>query len=451
MDAVAGKKIVLLFDEYSRDSKRLHDSFKSVNTDCDVVVINGDGFLPDGVCSVYDYFMDDYSSYDTYLGRPRYFNQVEIPQYWEITASMSSATVWDFNKEKAKIYFIDTSNNKRRVKVVEWYDDNGKVRLSDHYNKYGVLYARTSFSAKGERVNKIYYSSNNQPVIYENYVTGAIMVYYDNSEHIFSNKADFITYFMKLRGYDTSRIYYNSLWYSFYVSERMSPEKKDDILFWQENARDDVPGNMKIILDGKSTRTELIVVQKKAAYDKLIELGVSPGRLRLKGFIYPFERENTGNSNVLIATNSDQIDHLEDLVLLLPKVNFTVVALTEMSSKLMSMEKYENVTLYPGVEKNMLEQLIAGCDIYLDINRYNEICDVVYRAFLNNQVIFAFDETKHNEIYVADENIYKSDEWERLAKDIEKLCADDTFRQERITAQRTKALAETGKSYALLK
>ena len=59
---------------------------------------------------------------------------------------------------KAKIYFIDTSNNKRRVKVVEWYDDNGKVRLSDHYNKYGVLYARTSFSAKGERVNKIYYS-----------------------------------------------------------------------------------------------------------------------------------------------------------------------------------------------------------------------------------------------------------------------------------------------------
>lgn len=451
MDAVAGKKIVLLFDEYSKDSKRLHNSFELAHADCDVVVINSDGFGPDGVCSVYDYFLDDFSTYDTYLGRPRYFNQVVIPEFWEITASMSSATVWNMNKEKAKIYFIDSSNNKRRVKVVEWFDDNGKVRLSDHYNKYGVLYARTSFSAKGEKVNKIYYSNKMQPIIYENYVTGAIILNYNNSERIFSNKADFITYYMKLRGYSSSRIYYNSLWYSFYVSERMPSESKDDILFWQEDARDDIPGNMKIILDDKSSRTQLIVVQKRDAYNKLIELGVSPAYLRLKGFIYPFERDNTGNANALIATNSDQVEHIEDLVKALPKVHFTIVALTEMSSKLMSMEKYDNVTLYPGVEKELLEELISKCDIYLDINKYSEICDIVYRAFLNNQIIFAFDETKHNAGYVAEENTYKSDDWENMAKDIDNACQNMDFRKERIEAQRARALAETEKSYALLK
>lgn len=34
------------------------------------------------------------------------------------------------------------------MKIVDWYDDTHVVRVSDHYNKYGFLYARTIFNKK---------------------------------------------------------------------------------------------------------------------------------------------------------------------------------------------------------------------------------------------------------------------------------------------------------------
>ena len=51
------EKISLLFDSYHIESKNLHNSFKVSNIPCNVVVINDDGFLPDGVDSMYEYFL----------------------------------------------------------------------------------------------------------------------------------------------------------------------------------------------------------------------------------------------------------------------------------------------------------------------------------------------------------------------------------------------------------
>ena len=44
--------------------------------------------------------MDDYSSYDTYLGRPRYFNQIDIPDFWHIKGDNTGAKVY-INGKKA--------------------------------------------------------------------------------------------------------------------------------------------------------------------------------------------------------------------------------------------------------------------------------------------------------------------------------------------------------------
>lgn len=450
MDSSFRKPIVLLFDEYSEESKKLHTSFVLANSNCDVVVINDDGFLPDGIISVYDSFLDNFTDYDTYLGKARYFNQIELPDYWEIDASTSGGKVHDLNRDRAKMYFAETNNNKRRVKIVEWYDDKGVVRISDHYNKYGVLYARTAFNSKGERVNKVYYASDNSEVIYENFVTGSIMLKRDGKEMIFPGKIEFATYFMSVNGYDDYRVYYNTLWYSFFVSERMKKGMKDDILFWQEKERADIPGNMKIILDEKANRTQLIMVQRKKSYDKLVELGASPAVLRTKGFIYPFERENGKRPNILIATNSDKIEHLEDLVKRLPNVIFNVIALTTMSDKLMEMELYSNVVLYPGIKDSIAEELFKECDIYLDINRYDEIIDAVYKAFLNNQVIMAFASTMHNSSFEADESVYEADQWEKMANDIEAMLKDHSIIEKRIEAQHKHALCESVSSYGLL-
>lgn len=444
------RRIVLLLDDYSEESKKLHDSFRLAGSDCKVLLVNDDGFFPDGVESIYESFLGDFSEFDTYLGKPRYFNRVLIPEYWEIEASASGGEIRDLTRERAKMYFISTSDNKRRVKVVEWFGDNGKVRVSDHYNRYGVLYARTTFNSKGERVNKAYFNKDNREVIVENYVTGAIILNWNDREILFSNKTDFIVFYMKNKGYDKSRIYYNSLSYPFFVSERLASRTKDDILFWQEPKRDDIPGNMKIILDGQSSRTQMIIVQRRDAYEKLIELGVPATIVRQKGYIYSFERENKLRPNVLICTNSDQIERLEDIVNALPEVKFNIAAITNMSEKLIGMEKYPNVSLYPNVKNSVLDDLFLECDYYLDINRYDEICNAVYRAFLNNQVVFAFDETRHNTDFESDMSTYKIDDWQRMVSDIKETISDKNKTEQRLVAQKQKALSEDKRSYSLI-
>jgi len=450
MAEIGRSNIVLLMDDFTEDSKRLYSTFKMAKSDCNTVVINSDGFLPDDVISVYEYFLGDLSNSDTYLGKPRYFNQIEIPKYWEIEASSSGGTVHNLKKTRAKLFFAETNNNSRKVKVVEWLGENGKVRLSEHYNKHGVLYARTAFNAKGERVNKSYFNGNNQEVICENYVTGTIILDYEGKERIFRDKTEFITFFMIFTGLEKCRLYYNSLSYPFFVSERLTSETKDDILFWQEDRRDDIPGNMRIILDGNSSRTQIIMVQKKEAYDGLIQNGASTEKLRMKGFIYPFERENNHSPNILICTNSDQIEHLEDIAKALPDVRINVAAITTMSDKLMGMDIYKNVALYPGVKNAVLKDLMKECDIYLDINHYDVICDSVYKAFLNNQLILSFNNTRHSVNYIDDSAVYSSDDWEKMVEDIKYLIDNPETMEKRLTVQRQKALSESAKSYSLL-
>lgn len=34
------------------------------------------------------------------------------------------------------------------MKIVDWYDDTHVARVSDHYNKYGFMYAKTIFNKK---------------------------------------------------------------------------------------------------------------------------------------------------------------------------------------------------------------------------------------------------------------------------------------------------------------
>ena len=157
-------KIILLFDNYGLDSRNLHTSFKLTGKDYPVVIIEDDGFLPEGVMSVYEYFLGDFKNAKNIPGKPRYFNQITVPEYWEISANNSSGKAHNLNKERARIFYAEPKH-RRLVKVVDWYDDRGVVRSSDHYNKYGALYARTIFNNKGQRVNKSYFSVDGREII----------------------------------------------------------------------------------------------------------------------------------------------------------------------------------------------------------------------------------------------------------------------------------------------
>ena len=76
---------ILLFDHYGQDSQALHTSFKLAGFDCPAVVIEDDGFLPEDVMSVYGFFLGDFKTARGERGRPKYFYEILVPVYWEMS------------------------------------------------------------------------------------------------------------------------------------------------------------------------------------------------------------------------------------------------------------------------------------------------------------------------------------------------------------------------------
>ena len=219
------------------------------------------------------------------------------------------------------------------------------------------------------------------------------------------------------------------------------------MLFWQERPRPDVPGNMQLILSGRS-HTKRILVQNAQSYAKLRALGASGDYLQPCGFVYAFERDNTGGSDVLICTKSDQIEGLATLVEGLPHMTFHIAALTEMSSKLMAFGARPNVRLYPVASKGVLEELFAACDWYLDVNRGSEIVSAVKRAFLCNQLIAGFADTLHRPRYVAPDHVCASAD--DLVALVAGLAASREAIDDHLARQRAAAMAEDPAVYRRL-
>ena len=439
MGESSGVNTVLLLDNYNEDSKMLHEAFKASGYKGKVVVIEDDGFLPDDVISLYRYFCGHFSK-----GKARYFNQINIPDYWEIEANNQGGKVMNLFRQRGSIFFAKPTH-KRLVNTVDWYDEEGVVRSSDHYDINGYLYARTTFNKKGQRFCKTYYDAEEREIIVENYVTRDILLNHDNKVYIYKSKVDFIKKLFELANIQYNSIFYNSLSTPFFVSESLRNDVKADVLFWQEGVRNDIPGNMQIILNGNATRTNTIYVQKKESYEKLISLGASSDIVKPLGFVYNYEGTNKYGNDALICTNSDQIESLTYLVEQLPEINFHVAAITEMSSKLLSMGKYDNVYLYPGVKTTVLEELFDKCDIYLDINYANEIVSAVKTAFLHDELIMGFSNTLHNKSYIAKEHIFT--EATNIVNLIKEIEGNDEIFKKHLDIQKEHAMSENTEDY----
>ena len=113
----------------------------------------------------------------------------------------------------------------------------------------------------------------------------------------------------------------------------------------------------------------------------------------------------------------------------------------------MSMDKYKNVSLYPGVKMKVLEELFAQADFYLDINHVSEIVSAVEKAFLHNHLIFAFKETLHNPRYVAQEHIFTKDKANELILELRAVMGNTALLNEYLERQKAFAMLETKETY----
>ena len=120
-------------------------------------------------------------------------------------------------------------------------------------------------------------------------------------------------------------------------------------------------------------------------------------------------------------THSDQIEGLETLVQSLPQLVFRIAALTEMSPKLLSMLSYKNVVLYQNASLKQIEQLYLESDIYLDINHGGQVLQAVRKAFENNLLILGFEQTLQDPPYLAQENVFRQGEKDKLVARIKEI------------------------------
>lgn len=266
--------------------------------------------------------------------------------------------------------------------------------------------------------------------------------------YIFKNKVELILKLLEELEAMGSRIFFNSLSTPLFVSERMPEGRKEDVLFWQEGARNDIPGNMQLILSGQSRRARVIYVQKRESYEKLVKLGASKEVISPLGFVYGYKRKNTFKNKALICTNSDRIEKCEELIKALPDMHFSIAAITEMSSKLMSLSRYDNVTLYPGARTGIIDELFDACDYYLDINHEAEILSAVKQAFLHEQLILGFKQTLHNKIFVPAVHVF--DSHEGMIAFLKRVMGREEVIREQIDLQKKEAMSEEAAAYAAL-
>ena len=412
--------MIQLFDLYNQESQDLHYSLTEAGLSDLAVVIEPDGFLPDGVVSPFTYYL----GYDS--GKPLYFNQVPVPDFWEIAGNNQFGTINDLNQERAVIHFAD-GLQARLVKKVEWKTPAGRIFQVDHYNRFGACFAKTTFDASGQAIMTSYRDVDRKEVVLENHVTGDILLTLEGQglRH-FSGRVAFIIDFLQGLNLNLDHILFNSLSTSFLTSFHFPEKSGQDILVWQEPVHDDIPGNMQLILENDQLRAKTIIIPDYATYERALQLTDEKFHHKFShlGYHYHFKRDNFVRPDALIVTNSDQLEQVEKLVESLPSVTFRIAAVTEMSSKLLDMLRYPNVVLYQNASPQKIQELYQLSDIYLDINHSNELLQAVRQAFEHNLLILGFNQTVHNRLYIAPDYLFESSEASALIDTIKLALSD---------------------------
>ena len=438
--------MIFLCDYYNQASKDLAYSLQAAGNDATTVVINPDGFLPQEAFSPFTYYVE--AAEET--GKPRFFNQVPVPAFWEISGNNQMARVSNLTEERARITYPEGSKA-RIVKSVEWLDKSGKIRQVDHYNKYGFCFAKTTHDENGQALFTSYQTKEGDERILENHLTGDILLTLPGQAlRRFANRTEFIKVFLAQVFGDIDHIIFNSLATPFIVSWTMENKGATDVLVWQEPLGDVLPGNMNGILEDNSARANAIIIPDKATYEKALTLAPEDKHHKILslGYAYDFKENHGKPRNAFIATNSDQIERLEALVESLPDVTFQIAAVTEMSPRLLSMMRYSNVVLHPNASHKQLDKLYQESDLYLDINHHNELYKATRTAFENQLLILAFSETAHGPVYTAPEHIYASQNYPAMVAKIKQVLDNDQAMQEAMQAQKAQANTLTASELA---
>lgn len=346
-----------------------------------------------------------YTGFRGYSGRGRYFNEIHVPPLDEIRhISASHAHILRGDTTVGVIHYYPEMN--RLVKQVDWLNKQGKKIVSDCYSLEGFHYCKITFNEQGQEETKTWINSQGEACIWQDAKKQHILLKKENTLSFFSNLTEFVTFFLeelikekKLPQFD--RCVINHLGTPLFTAKRLS--QFPTTIFWQETSVNGLPGNMKMEIENP-TAIDTIIFEEQAELD-LAKQTYPDKEKRKAGFYYlsPLEQFTRGSrfrKRALTLTYSDNIHQVDMIVKMLPDVQWTIAAPTDVSNKLRSLEnKYDQITVLDWVTKEKVEELLETHDIYFDLNDGREVNDCVYKAYLNQHLIFTLEKTKKNPRY----------------------------------------------------
>ena len=122
--------------------------------------------------------------------------------------------------------------------------------------------------------------------------------------------------------------------------------------------------------------------------------------------------------NCMLLTDVQELEQIEFLAQSLPSVHFYIACYTDMGDYLRSLDRYENIHLYPQVIHAVLDELIDKCQVYLDIHYGSEHYQLSSRFKALSKPVLAFDNTKKNE---KEELIYPHENPQEMVEKLRSL------------------------------
>lgn len=430
--------MIKLFETFDKRSEMLWRSLENTKMPQLTIVMNEDGFLPEAITTPYQFFAN-YQAKTT--DKALFFNELSIPDYWEIEGFNDMAWIKDMGKVRGKIIYSEHFKS-RIIAKVEWFDQFERMRYVDHYTQHGIKFAESLYDTKGQLILKKYMTQEGKEIIYENYVTKDVVLDWNGKTYLFDSQTSFIMFYLEQLQIDLSHIIINSLSVPFTVLYNLK-QPGTDLVFWQEQSHGQIPGNMSMIFNGKMPRKMNVIINDKNEYDTITKHIDSEAKrfVHQAGYVYHYDRKNGLSNNVLTITHSDQLEHIETIVSTCSDLTFHIVALTEMSSKLMALNAYSNVKLYPVAHKQTIEKLFTTCDIYLDINAGSEVDNAIERAFYQDMLILGYRDTVHAPMYISQDNIYHKEQFEKLITQLQHINKDQHYLLNQLAKQHQDANA----------
>lgn len=319
--------------------------------------------------TIFDYFVFG-SVKDSFLPSHLHYSRLPLPDFYEVRPDGHMGGVFYNGKRRANIT-LRRDLPGGYISRVAWLSDSGETYRIDDYKDMITPYRSSFIDDKGLVDSVVYYDSSHRERILIQPQNGTVSLY-DNGT---------------LEGYF------------------LSPDAIREFFFSQ------FPGKAHI-----HVRKDACISINGGVY--------SAKRLLPVPDSFP---TRVDFSNVLILTNSDQIEHLEILLQNLPNMQFHIGAKTAFSQTLYSLEKqYDNLTLYPVITDQKLDILLNLCSFYLDINHYSDLFQATLLAFEKNLLVLAFDSTIHNTDLVLPQLVYKSDKPQVLVSDLNNFCSNST-------------------------